>query len=229
MIDIHTHILPCVDDGSVSAKASLAMLKEEVAQGVDSIVLTPHYRASYTKSKEELLSAFEDFKQAVKAEGIPVELYLGQEIFVSADTKNLLKENKLLTLNNSRFVLVEFDFLHRCEIAEVVHELKCEGFKPIVAHPERYDYVTLEDAYEIKTIGGFLQVNAESIVGENKRVYKKLVKGMFKEGFVDFVASDIHTGRKNFMESAFKHVKRKFGNDAAEVVFNLDAKQILRG
>ena len=229
MIDIHTHILPCVDDGSNSLAQSLDMLKEEVRQGVSTVVLTPHNRLGFNKSNLELLDQFAKFKESVSNENIPIKLVLGQEIFVTPDTKRLLKYKKLLSLNDSRFVLVEFDCVHRTEIAEVVHELKCEGYRAIVAHPERYEYLTLDDAYEIKTTGGFLQINADSIVGDHKRHFKKIIHSMFKEGFVDFVASDVHFGRKNFMEQAQKYVRRKFGEDAMEVVFNLNAKNITRG
>jgi protein-tyrosine phosphatase len=98
-----------------------------------------------------------------------------------------------------------------------------------VAHPERYDYLTLDDVYEIKTVGGFMQINADSIVGPNKKHYKKIIKNMYKEGFVDFVASDIHFGRLNCMREAYKYVHRHFGVDAAEVTFNLNAEHLLKG
>lgn len=229
MIDIHTHILPFVDDGSNDLASSLNMLREEVKQGVTGVVLTPHYRASFVKTPDQLKEEFEKFKVAVENENIGIDLYLGQEIHYNSDTKRLYKEKSLLTLGESNFVLVEFDFVHKCEVAEAVHELKCEGLRPIIAHPERYDYLTIDDIYEIKTVGGFIQVNADSIVGPNKKHYKKFIKGMFKEGFVDFVASDVHYGRLNCMEEAFKHVQKRYGVDAAEVTFRLNAKHILKG
>jgi protein-tyrosine phosphatase len=229
MIDIHTHILPSVDDGSTSLANSLEMLREEVNQGVSRVVLTPHYRASFNKTPEELKDAFYKFKEEVEKANIGVDLYLGQEIHYNSDTKRLHKEKSLLTIGSTAFALVEFDFVHRCEIAEAVHELKCEGLRPIVAHPERYDYLTLDDVYEIKTVGGFMQINADSIVGPNKKHYKKIIKNMYKEGFVDFVASDIHFGRLNCMREAYKYVHRHFGVDAAEVTFNLNAEHLLKG
>lgn len=229
MTDIHTHILPAVDDGSPETAYSVKMLKESVEQGVTRVVLTPHYRANFNKSPEELNEVFAKFKEDVKKENIPIELFLGQEIHITNDFKRLYKDKAFLTLNGTRYMLIEYDFLHKCEYAEIVHELKCEGILPIVAHPERYEFMTLDDVYEIKNAGGYLQVNADSVVGANRRRYKKFIKNMFKEGFVDFVSSDMHYGRTNCMEEAYKYVSHKFGTDAAEVVFNLNANHILKG
>ncbi len=229
MIDIHTHILPCIDDGSSSLENSIEMVKEEVRQGVNKIILTPHYRGSFLPNVDEVTRVFNEFKERVAQENIDVELFLGQEIYVTKDIKKIFKAGKTFSLAGSKFVLIEFAFARRNEISEIVHELRCEGLRPIIAHPERYEKLTVDDIYEIKLAGGFMQVNADSIVGDNKRFYKKTIKNMFREGFVDFVASDIHFNRVNRMAEAYKYVKRKFGDDAAEVTFKLNAERILKG
>lgn len=229
MTDIHTHILPAVDDGSPGTAYSVGMLKESVEKGVNRVVLTPHYRANFNKSSEELNEVFAKFKEDVKKENIPIELFLGQEIHITNDIKRLFKDNVLLTINGTRYVLIEYDFIHKCDYAETVHELKCEGLLPIVAHPERYEFMTLDDVYDIKSAGGYVQVNADSIVGVGRWRYRKFIKNMFREGLVDFVSSDMHYGRTNCMEEAYKYIARKFGADAAEVVFNLNANHILKG
>ncbi len=229
MIDIHAHILPNVDDGSQSLDCSLEMLRDEVRQGVDKVVLTPHFRGEYGRSKEALIKAFDGFKSAVEKENIPISLYLGEEFYVTSDVKNVIKSRGSLGMAGSEYILTEFDYLQRTDIAEIAHELKLEGYKPIIAHVERYEYITLDDVYEIKKVGGLIQVNAASIVGANKRYYKKLIKGMFGEGFVDFVASDVHHNRQNFMATAYEYVKRRFGEDAADVTFRLNAERMIKG
>ena len=227
MVDIHSHILPMVDDGSKSLECSLALVKQEVELGVTDIICTPHYRSSFNKTPTELQDAFESFKSKVKENGIPVNLYLGQEIFVNNDIKKLLKENSVLTMNGTDYILIEFDFTRYQEISEIVYELKMMGYKPIVAHPERYSYIDLEEVYEIKKLGGYIQVNAESIV--NRRGPFKFVKQMFKEGFVDFVASDIHAERVNLLAEAERIVCKKFCKDARDVVFDVNPKRIIKG
>lgn len=228
MIDIHSHVLPFVDDGAPSEEVSVTLLKNAVAEGVTDLFCTPHYRGNYKASAEEIKDRFEKLKARAAAEGLPIRLYLGQEIFVKEDIKGLLASDKVLTMNGTKFVLVEFDLFTRSEIVETVYELKHEGYKPIVAHLERYGYADIDDAYEIKKSGGFIQVNAASIVGDGKKAYAKFIKSLFAEGYVDFVASDVHLGRQNGMKDAYAFVRRKFGEDAAEVVFNYSGRQLIK-
>ena len=114
------------------------------------------------------------------------------------------------------------------DIVETVYELTRRGYKPIIAHVERYDYVDIDYVYEIKEAGGYIQVNAESIVGKMKKHYKGLVKKMFKECLVDFVASDIHHSRDNDLKDAEMYVEKKYGKEAKDAVFYKNAQKILK-
>ncbi len=229
MIDIHSHVLPAVDDGSSGLEQSLQMLKESVSQGVTDIVLTPHYRHPYELERQNIERAFEQFKQCVQRENIPVNLYLGQEIYVERGVKSLLKDQKVLTLNGSKYVLLEFDYVREREIAEIVYELKLQGYVPVVAHIERYAYADIATAMDIKECGGLIQVNAQSIVDRSVRVKNKFIKKLIKNGLVDFVASDLHFNRENYMEKAYAIVAKKYGEQTAEALFNNNAKEIIKG
>ena len=229
MIDLHTHVLPLVDDGSDSVNVSVNMVKEAVAQGVTDIFLTPHHRDLFHPSLENINQSFELLKNAVEQENLKVNFYLGQEVFVDRQIKTLLKENKVLTLNNTKYLLIEFDLNHRSDIVEMVYEIKLLGYIPVVAHLERYYYSTMDIAHEIKEYGALIQVNAGSIVGRHRRSYRKMVKGLFKEGLVDFVASDVHSDRENLLLESYKYVARKFGQDVADAVYKENAKIIIEG
>ena len=109
LTDIHSHILPEIDDGSESLEKSLAMIEEEISQGVKNIFCTPHYRIPYTKEKEETKRIFSAFNEKVKEKNLPVNLYLGQEIAVNENTLSMLKSGRLLTINDGKYVLLEFD------------------------------------------------------------------------------------------------------------------------
>ncbi len=100
MIDIHTHILPAVDDGSKSVENSIQMLKDLSANGVSDVVLTPHYRGKYNTPKEVLIQEFAKFKEVAKE--VDINLYLGREIYCDRESLNLLSEGKLLTLNGTK-------------------------------------------------------------------------------------------------------------------------------
>ena len=229
MIDIHSHVLPMVDDGSSCKENSLEMLRECVSQGITDIFLTPHHRKPYLHRTSNIEKVFNSFKEEVEQEKLPINLYLGQEIRVQDNLKELLSEQKVLTMNNTKYVLLEFDFNVEQEISEVVYELSRNGYKPIVAHVERYSYVDLDTVFEIKNSGGLIQVNAASLFGLFGLGKAKFVDKLFKNCLVDFVASDIHHRRKAFMEKAYNKVKKKFGEKAAEIVFKLNAQKIIKG
>lgn len=228
LIDVHSHVLPCVDDGSDSLQVSLKMVEKAVNEGVTDLFLTPHNRGAFDKTPKELKEAFDNFCESVKAEGIKVNLYLGQEIFVTKEIKKKIVDGEVLSLNDSKYMLIEPDY-NECEITEVVYELTRLGYKPIVAHVERFSYITIDDLFEIKQLGGFVQVNASAVIGKDYRINAKLIKQAFKEGLVDFVASDVHSNRENCMAKAYALVKRKYGIGTADAVFIHNAKEIING
>ncbi len=228
MVDIHTHILPLVDDGSGSVNDSFEMLYEQVEFGVTDVFLTPHLRHRYNVPKNLLEKYFSEFSQAVKQKNIPVNLYLGQEIYLSPDKPHLPTDEEVVTLNGSKYVLIEFDFTIPTDIPDAVYEAIRRGYKPIVCHLERYSYADLQTAYAVKETGGLIQLNADSITG-NDRSAKRFAKKLLKFGLADFVASDVHSRRKNRISQAYGIVKKKYGVEYAEDLFTDNAKKILNG
>lgn len=229
MIDIHSHVLPFVDDGSDSYECSFNMLNESVKQGITDIILTPHYKRAYAKTPETIREAFEKFCALKNEQNIPVNLYLGQEIFAHSNTCEMLEKKRALTLNGTSYVLVEYRVSEFCDIVESVYELKKAGYLPIIAHAERYPYFTPLEAQEVKELGGKIQANASSIAGKEKRACKVRAHALIKFGLVDFVASDSHIHRDNAMKKAHKWVERKFGAETAEKIFITNAKEIIEG
>ena len=228
MIDIHSHILPAVDDGCTDTDQSLALIKEEINQGITDIVLTPHYRAEYLTKREKIEKQFELLTQAVKDSGMAVNLYLGQEIFVFDGVVNAIRSGKLFTINGGKYVLAEFSTKEETDIADAVYTFVGAGFIPIIAHIERYYYADIEMAKEIKELGGLIQINASSLC-HRFGAYKKKATAFIKEGFVDFVASDVHFKRRNCMLQAYNVVVKKFGRETADKLFTENAEKILNG
>lgn len=227
MIDIHTHILPNVDDGSFDENLSISMLAECVKQGITDVILTPHYRKTYKQTPEQLKAEFETFKSKVK--DLPINLYLGQEFYIDGKYKTNITSGNALPINNTKYLLIEFEYINEVEMADIVYEIKRLGFTPIVAHYERYFDSDLSQAIEIKNLGGLIQVNADSLVGADKKYYKKLIKQLFKNDLVDFVASDVHHDRENFMLKAKTFVEKKYGKDRANKLFIENAKKLIEG
>lgn len=229
MIDIHAHILPCIDDGSTSLDQSFELLNECVNQGISDLILTPHRRNDYKVSALDTQAQFDKFDTQAKEKDIPINLYLGQEVFIDKDYKDLLKSGEFLTLADSKYVLIEFSVSEQDDVSEAVYEIARMGYIPIIAHCERYSYLTISDIFEIKDLGGLIQVNADSIVGKYKRLFKKRIKELFKNDLVDFVASDVHFGRNNCMQKAREYVNKKYGEEIMNKVFIENAKLIIKG
>ena len=229
MVDIHTHILPSVDDGSKSVQSSLDMVKQSINQGVTSIILTPHYRDEYKLDKQLITDNFENFKAKVEENGLKVNLYLGQEIYIEPNYKRQIKNGKFLTLADSKHILIEFDYTGYIDASEIVYEIIRLGYKPILAHAERYDGISLKDVVEIKELGGFIQINASSLVDiKIGKIHRKAMQ-LLKYGLVDFVASDVHEYRKNSLQKANKYVEKKFGKYVSDKLFFINAKDIIEG
>lgn len=207
MLDIHSHILPGVDDGSKSMEMTKNILSRYVEEGISAVMCTPHQSAQLRRSAV-LRERFALFKEEVSS--YPIDFYLGSEIYYYDGMLADLKSGELLTLNDTSYVLVEFST--RAELANIpdaVYELSLAGYKPIVAHVERYDYLEKSSYDEIISNGGMLQVNCSSF---GKKEHLGLLKRLLKRDMISFIASDAHSdGRRNVdFSAARKFIAKKF-------------------
>lgn len=206
MIDIHSHILPGVDDGAEDLGVARAMAERYREAGVEEVICTPHQNAEH-RDAARLKEAFASFSEAMR--DLPVSFYLGAEIYYYPGMAEDLAAGKLLTLNGSRAVLVEFSTREETAIADAVFDLAAAGFRPVVAHIERYWYLKKDDYFLIRESGGMIQLNAGAFAHEHA---VKTAKFLLKERLVDAIASDAHDDRSRSVdfEAAQKFVKRKF-------------------
>lgn len=199
MIDFHAHILPNIDDGSASMEESINLIKEAEQAGFTGIISTSHYLQNYYESDEEerrriLAELAEQVKMADAEAEIP-KLYLGSEIYISTDIVELLEEGKASTINGTNYVLFELPMNSKPLFAkEVVYKLIENGYKPIIAHPERYSYVKedIEFVRELKSMGALFQSNYGSVIGMYGGSAKKTLKKLLKEDLISFLGSDVH-------------------------------------
>lgn len=205
MIDIHTHILP-VDDGAKDFNDSLELINQELKEGIKTVVLTPHMNYLYN-DVVKIKEAYE----ILKSHNLNINLLLGSEIRYYDNMVSDLNKGLLLTINDTKYVLVEFSLKNKDNITDGIYELIVSGYKPIVAHIERYSYLTKEEIIEIKRMGALIQVNAKSF---EKKDYKKVLHFLLKNNYVDFVASDCHdvVYRNVDFNFAKEIVKKKYPN-----------------
>ncbi len=193
MIDLHCHILPGIDDGSGSFEESLAMAAMAADQGIRHIAATPH---CITGSAREVKSSIALLQELLREENIPVQLYPGMEIFGTYDTARLLCEGKLMTLNGSRYPLIEFDFYTDGEDeTEILQAVIDAGYTPLVAHPERYSCVCYEpERMNLwKQMGCLFQINRGSLLGRYGHQAQQMSLALVRRGFATVVATDAHS------------------------------------
>ncbi len=228
MIDVHSHIIPNVDDGCGSIDASLNILKEEISQGVTEVICTPHLRKPvFSVSDTKIKEKFEELKSAALNSGLEIKLHLGREIYCDNTTKKMISSGDFLPLGGSKYVLLEFPFHRNYDIDEFCYEIGLLGVIPVVAHIERYYYFhNLDEIAQLKSLGTLIQVNAPSIAGRAPLKEKIFTSKLLKNNLVDLVGSDIHFSRINYMKKAYEKVKAK-DKIYAEKIFYENAKSIL--
>ncbi len=195
MIDMHTHILPNVDDGADSIECALKMIEMEKDCGCDIVYLTPHMHSKHLSNDfvQSIKESFVSFKEKVS----DIQVLLGSEIYFSKELYNALDEGKVITMDNTEYLLIEFNLLFKeYDIEEVVYNLCAKGYKPIIAHIERYPYLSMNDIKKIIDDGGLLQINSLSLLKSSGRRMYKRTKELLKKGYVSYIASDCHNINK---------------------------------
>ena len=208
MFDIHTHILPNIDDGSSSIEDSIQMVLDLKEQGINSIILTPHFDIYQNRCNHNTnyIEEFNNFKKEIEKRNIDINLYLGNEIFYTSKVYKYLKEKKVFPLGNTNKVLIEFSFIDEIKnIEDIIYEFKIEGYEVIIAHVERYDYASYKLIKSWKEQGALIQVNASSFYETRKT--KRLVRKLLKNKLIDYIASDIHSFRKSYISQFIKDYK----------------------
>lgn len=230
MVDLHSHILPYLDDGARNMSEALSMARIAVDSGITDMVATPHCERG---GIEEIQNTYRHLGRILEEEGIPLKIHLGMEIFATPDTARLLSQGQLLTLNGSRYPLVEFDLLASGEEeTEILRDVCREGYRPLVAHPERY--VFLWQNPEMMNIwwelGCLFQVNRGSLVGRFGMDAQQMALEMVDRGFATVVASDAHSciRRTPWMEQVGHMLRSEFSSGAALYLLERNPEAILK-
>ncbi len=235
MVDIHCHILHGVDDGSGNMTDSLEMAQLAASKGTKAIFATPHCNMPHFFENfwnAEFEQKFAALQKMLKDHGVKTAVYCGQEIYLEEGFIQLLARNELMTLNRSRYALVELDFYERSDEAyKKIEALVSEGYVPIVAHPERYAFVGEDkDAVrKLRSRGALIQINAGSLSGEFGIVPKRTAEELLKKRLADFVASDAHSqyGRTPDLSQAHEFVCENYSYEYADALFDVNPQHVI--
>ena len=234
MIDLHCHLIFDTDDGAETIENSIGMIKEAATSGFTKICCTPHYLSpEYVKTKQENFEKLELIKQRVKDENINVELFLGNEVYITENISDLIQCGKISTIADTNFILVEFPMNFKPYFAEnEIDNLIVNGYNVILAHPERYIYVQKDikflDAFIEK--GVYLQGNYESIIAKYGHNAKKTLIKLLKQQKIDLLSTDNHRENSTYtkMDKILKSLRKYVKKEYFEAITEENQKKILK-
>lgn len=223
--DMHCHIVPGVDDGAHTMDTSLEILRDGYKKGIDHIILTPHYRfGMFETPRDTVEQQYKLLAERVAAELPDLKLFLGCEFHVFTDMTDTINGDPRYRLAGTQYVLLEFSEDHPAKfIEERCRSARNAGLLPIIAHGERYDAIRkhIEFVDELHEAGAYLQINANSIIGEDGWSMKHFCGKLLKSERVDFVGSDVHNmkDRRSHLAEACEYISSHYGTEAAQTLF----------
>lgn len=200
MVDIHSHIINEIDDGSKSIDMTINMLKKSEQSGTTDIIATPHFmRGRFEVEYKDVVKKVEELKKIVKENNIDINIYAGQEVYYSRKLIEYYNDKIIGTINNTKYMLIELPMLefNIDEVINTIYELQIRGIVPIIAHPERYKQFIKKPSMINSLIkeGMLFQMNTGSIVGDFGKDVKKTAAKYLEHNVYSFIGSDAHRDR----------------------------------
>lgn len=233
--DIHSHILPGVDDGSRSLDQSVDMLAEAYKSGTRHIVATPHFGARrFAVEKDTVLGLTERLNKELAQRDIDMTVYPGNEIRCTTTTADDLRDGIVCPVNQNRYLLVELPFEQLYDdVCGMITQCGALGHRIVLAHPERHDYLTgkFDQIEKLIKNGVLLQCNADSLFGKNGLRAQFFAHKMMRRNMVSFIASDCHStgSRGPQLASAYKNISRWYGKQTARTLFYENPMRMING
>jgi tyrosine-protein phosphatase YwqE len=193
VVDMHSHVLPGIDDGAQNPQESVQLIKRMMALGIKKVIATPHIMVDYYRNTSETINAaLAILKEELIKEQIDIVVEAAAEHYFDETFETLVDEDRLMIMGDN-YVLFEFSFISTPpNLTEVVQKLLSKKYKPILAHPERYSYLSIEQLKKLRDWGVSLQINTISLTGYYGKDTKKMAESLIDMQMVDFIGSDMH-------------------------------------
>lgn len=232
MTDLHTHILPGIDDGAVNVDVAIELLNMEYKQGIDRVALTSHFNCETTSVEEYIRKrtlAFEQLKKSLDQRTSKMVLKLGCEVFFSPWLTKV--DIHKLCLADTNVLMLELPVAYKPPfLQEVLYQIESEGIIPLIAHVERYPYVVKDPNHLMEMIqsGACTQMNASALTGNI--IHRRNAISLIREGLIHVIASDVHSihRRPPMLKKALHIIERKLGKDTAMFLRN-NADRLFEG
>ncbi len=193
--DLHSHLIPGIDDGAKSLEESLALIRGLKDMGFSRLITTPHILTEmYRNGRQNILPGLETLRKALKQEGIEMQIDAAAEYMMDDGFAAILQQGDLLTLPGNR-VLVEMGFINPPpQLHDYLFRLQTKGYRPLLAHPERYLFLKerFSDYERLREVGCEFQLNLLSLYGYYGKPVRDTALKLLKNGMVDFLGTDLH-------------------------------------
>ncbi len=240
MIDIHNHIIWDVDDGAKTIEDSIDMAKIALEDGIKRIVATPHFMEdSYHADKDKIIEKIKILNNTLKEQNIDVEVLKGNEAFITVDIVEKIENKDILTINDSKYILVEFPLMNIPQNSErIINNIMKRGYRPIIAHPERINSVVNNPSILIPFIemGCITQITSGSLLGLFGEKIKKTSEEMVRRNMVYVISSDAHNtrSRKPKISRAYRKISeltdeknvKEMKRRAVQIIYDKDLEYI---
>lgn len=194
-VDLHSHLIPGIDDGAPDLDTSLELIERFMSFGYKKLITTPHIMIDFYKNTPEIINqGLQTLRDAIAVKQWDIEIEAAAEYYTDEYFLKLIDEGKLLTFGDN-YVLFELSFLQEsAHFSEAIFQMQLAGYKPILAHVERYTYWYQDYSKyrDLKDRGVLLQINYNSLTGAYSPATKKAAEHMIDEGLFDFLGSDCH-------------------------------------
>lgn len=194
--DMHSHLLPGIDDGSPDLDTSVKLIRGMMNLGYKRFITTPHIMWDIYRNNSEIIeNKLAELRQRLKEEGIDVEISAAAEYFLDDHVEGLVRNNTALLPLSGNMVLVEFSLAHASlSLKDILFDMQMKGYMPVIAHPERYIYLEhSRDFYEeLKDIGCLFQLNILSLGNGYGKSVHELALHLIKKGYYDLAGTDLH-------------------------------------
>jgi len=192
-VDLHSHLIPGIDDGAKDLDDSVTIIKQLIGQGFSKIITTPHIMSDlYKNTPETINSGLEILKRRLENDNIEINISAAAEYYVDYDFEQRIGNENFLTFGE-KYILIEFSFLESPRnMYDIIFKLQLEGYVVVLAHPARYQYFDLKDYESLINRGVLFQLNLLSLIGYYSNQVKANAKLLIDNKFVSFVGTDCH-------------------------------------
>ena len=192
---MHSHILPGIDDGAPTVKESIMMINRFKDLGFKKLIATPHIMSDYYRNTPDTIhKALDQVREELQKQNIEMPMEAAAEYYLDETFEAKIDKGNLMTMGNG-YLLFELSYInYPNNLKEIIQKINDKGYKPILAHPERYPFLygSIENFYKIREFGCYFQLNTISLTGYYGKPAQKVAEDLVENMMIDFIGSDMH-------------------------------------